>query len=170
MQRTFSPINHVKLARDRLSKLRQTYSVQGYVWRFQSLCLEIPHISEGEILDRFVRGPKGQIRKEVELRGLTNFQEIVQTAQRVNAIHYQNRGSFSTPSSSYSNGPAPMELGALQGRQPARQNIPKNQQRRQPRQNPNQLNQAQRVSLEAHMRKITESMRQEHSIISLIIL
>ena len=114
MQRTFSPINHVKLARDRLSKLRQTYSVQDYVWRFQSLCLEIPDISEGEILDRFVRGLKGQIRKEVELRGLTNFQEIVQTAQRVDAIHYQNRGSFSTPSFSYSNGPAPMELGALQ--------------------------------------------------------
>ena len=67
LQKQFKPINSVKAARDKLATLQQTGSVKGYNIVFLSTLLEILDISNGEILDRYIRGLKDQTRKDVEL-------------------------------------------------------------------------------------------------------
>ena len=97
----FQPINPVKLARDKLSTLRQTTSVQAYFYQFQTLSMEIPGLSGEESTDRFIRGLKPHIRQEIELRGLTTFPDILTTAQRMDALTY--KGLLSAPNNGYSN-------------------------------------------------------------------
>ena len=131
----FQPINPVKLARDKLSTLRQTTSVQAYFYQFQTISMEIPGLSGEESTDRFIRGLKPHIRQEIELRGLTTFPDILTTAQRMDAITYKgllstptlgypinkNGNSYSQPSysqPSHYNESTPMELDAMRRNQP----------------------------------------------------
>jgi hypothetical protein len=58
LTKQFRPINAEKLARDQLASLTQLRSVQEYVSRFKSICLQISIVSEEEMMDRFVRGLK----------------------------------------------------------------------------------------------------------------
>jgi hypothetical protein len=121
MRQQFSVINQAKQARDRLASLHQHTSAQRYAADFISLCLLIPGISEDEQLDRFVRGLKPAIRKEVELKSPATFKEAVSLAERIDSLPY--KGSYSsTPvkppyRASSNSGPTPMELGTMETRQ-----------------------------------------------------
>ena len=135
------PINDSRLARDKLASLRQTGSVQTLVFLFRSLILRISDLSEGEKMDRFLRALKPTIQKELEVKNVTTFEEACTMAERVDRIIFTggfnnsnhsnkskyggtNRGIYrgnyngaSRHASSYSantNGPTPMELGAVQ--------------------------------------------------------
>lgn len=57
----FSPMDPVKLARDKLAALRQFSSVRDYTAQFRYICSAITDIADGEKLDRFVRGLKHHI-------------------------------------------------------------------------------------------------------------
>jgi len=117
----FRPINAEKLARDQLATLTQLRSVQEYVSRFKSICLQIPNVSEGEMMDRFVRGLKPMVQREVELRDPQTFEEAVRIAERVDAINFRNRGvrpavwNPTPPTTVVAQQPTPMEIDALQG-------------------------------------------------------
>ena len=63
----FRPVNHVKLARDKLATLKQYGSVAKYNDEFISLCMQIPDIGEADKLDRYVRGLKYKVKRDVEL-------------------------------------------------------------------------------------------------------
>ena len=166
----FQPINPVKLARDKLSTLRQTSSVQAYFYHFQTLSMEIPGLSGDESTDRFIRGLKPHIRQEIELRGLTTFPDILTTAQRMDALTY--KGLPSAPNNGYSNKrngnsyiqpsypqqsypqsfhdeSTPMEIDAIRNNQPNRQQNnrpPPAQQRNRFQQQPPQVNVAQQFA------------------------
>ena len=117
LRKQFQPINPVKVARDKLAFLRQINSVQDYTQRFYALTLEIPSMSEDEAMDRYVRGLKPRVAKEIELRGLTNLNDTIQAAQRFDVIDFRH-GIRNLPlgGSSFTSvpmGPAQMELGAL---------------------------------------------------------
>jgi hypothetical protein len=123
MRQQFSVINQAKQARDRLAGLHQHGSAQRYAADFTSLCLLIPSISDDEQLDRFVRGLKPAIRKEVELKSPATFNEAVSLAERIDSLTYKGSYSSTPPKPPYrpsnnfsSSGPTPMELGTMETR------------------------------------------------------
>ena len=70
-------------------------------------------------MDRFIRGLKPAIRKEVELRDPADLSETIRLAERADSVEYRlrgnnfsNRNSFRPPPIA-SNGPVPMELGSM---------------------------------------------------------
>ncbi len=118
-----------------MTVLTQQRSVQDYVTQFRTLCFQIRGISAEEKLDRFVRGLKPTVQREVQIRDPETFDMAVQVAERIDAVEYRMRQQLPSvqrilpprftasavpprtlPSSSYSAptlGPTPMELGAL---------------------------------------------------------
>lgn len=88
----FRPVNATKLARDKLANLVQTTTVQNYVQKFTELCLEIPDLGEVEQLDRFVRGLRLEVRREVDLHEPQTFQEAAKIAERWDSIAGQRFG------------------------------------------------------------------------------
>ena len=73
-------------------------------------------MTEAEKLDRFVRGLKGQVRKEVELREPTTLNDAVRIADRVDAVTYYYGRQEQMGPKSESSGPTPMEVDAIQRR------------------------------------------------------
>lgn len=131
MRSQFQPIDRVKLARDRIATLRQDRSVRDYTFKFRSLLLEIPGMSADEQLDRYVRGLKPAVRKEVEIKNPTTLDAANRIAEIQDANAYRvfgpsnNRPSYSNgPRRSYASAvrdtPVPMELGAMRARLPPR--------------------------------------------------
>ena len=97
--------------------LRQINSVQDYTQRFHALTLEIPSMNEDEAMDRYVRGLKPRVAKEIELRGLTNLNDTIQAAQRFDVIDFchgiRNQPLGGSSFTSVPMGPSQVELGAL---------------------------------------------------------
>lgn len=121
----FKPVNALKVARDRLAALVQKDSVRNYVQRFTELCLEIPDLGETEQLDRFVRGLRVEVRREVDLHDPKTFNEAAKIAERWDCIagprpnfgfkkNYHPPIFFKNSGSSLSkNAPQPMEIDAI---------------------------------------------------------
>ncbi|KAJ9507837.1 hypothetical protein QJQ45_019250, partial [Haematococcus lacustris] len=126
-ERQFAPVNRLRHARDRLAALTQTSSVRRYLGEFTALCLEVTDISPAEQLDRFIRGLKPSVRRELELREPTSFSEASTIADRVDAISYStstSRSSYRPPSTPRPPRPetaaVPMELDAMLHTSPSR--------------------------------------------------
>src|SRR3954469_23916777 len=122
LSRKFKPVNTTKVARDTLARLRQTSSVKAYNAAFTSTILEIPNISEEEMVDRYVRGLKEKVRVEVELREPTDLEEAMRITDRFDTIAfaYTPRTSFyltkqPEPRQTFVKplGPAPMEIDTI---------------------------------------------------------
>lgn len=88
----FRPVNATKVARDKLANLVQTSTVQSYVQRFTELCLDIPDLGEVEQLDRFIRGLRTEVRREVDLHDPQSFNEAAKIAERWDSIAGQRYG------------------------------------------------------------------------------
>jgi hypothetical protein len=120
----FQPLDRVKIARDRLATLRQVRSVREYTTQFRTLLLEIPDIAMSEIMDRYTRGLKEQVRKEVELRDPPTLEEANRIAERQDAIsmrvHRTGHSNRPEPRRSYAtvvrDGAEPMQLDAVRTR------------------------------------------------------
>jgi Retrotransposon gag protein len=119
LRNQFLPVSHSLIARDKLANLKQTGSVQDYIYRFQSLCAQITDMHVAEKRDKFVRGLKYAIMKEVTLRPVDSFEEMVALAGKTDALEFRCRKlsnqawpSQASSSSSLSE-PTPMELGAV---------------------------------------------------------
>lgn len=140
LKEAFRPFNACRLARDRLAKAFQRTSVQEFVNELRNIRLHLPSLSDDELLDRFLRGLKYPIRKELAVRDPTSFEEAARIAERLDvAFHHaqsdhsdhrsgsldDNQGNESTtppptdfverPSTpSIRNGASPMEIDAIQ--------------------------------------------------------
>ena len=122
IQTYFRPVNAKKQARDKIAELKQRASVKSYANEFRTLLLEIPDMSEDEKLDRFVRGLRFSIRKEVELRDPKSLTEAMSIAERYDSISFglRSHGTHFAPwrnpqfsPTTGSHGPEPMEVNAL---------------------------------------------------------
>ena len=122
--------NLVKTLRDKLANLQQLKSVHEFIAQLQAIAVQIPDLSEGELLDRFVRGLKPAIRREVELRDSKSLEEAMRLAERADTVEYRMRNvnsqmqrpkysnaykpvNYRLANAGPSQGPVPMELGAL---------------------------------------------------------
>ncbi|KAJ9514193.1 hypothetical protein QJQ45_002282 [Haematococcus lacustris] len=89
--RQFTPVNQQRHARDQLAACHQITSARQYIMEFSNLCLLISDLSPAEKLDRFLRGLKPAVRRELELREPTSFEEAAAMADRVDAITFGSR-------------------------------------------------------------------------------
>ncbi len=107
----FAPIGNVRHARDRLANCIQAKSVAQYTTEFRMLVLQIPNISPDEQLDRFLRGLKPAMRREVEMREPLDLQTAMNLADRADTLMYRNPASVARPAAA--SGPVPMDIGAV---------------------------------------------------------
>lgn len=90
---SFQRPDHVRAARDELAALVQKRSVAEYVAKIRDLGLQIPDMTEAELMDRFMRGLKHNIRQEVEMRCPEDLPRAIQMAERADAIQYRLHGA-----------------------------------------------------------------------------
>ena len=111
----FQPINPSENARAALCSIRQTTGVQAYAGRFRSLLIQLPDISPADALFRFINGLKSSVQVMVRLSNPANLESAISAAERVDVISYK---PVARATSSYGQGPSPMELGAVQDEDP----------------------------------------------------
>lgn len=134
MRTEFQIISPTREARDRLAACTQRGSVAAYISAFRSIAVEIADLSAAEKFDRFVRGLKPNVQREVDLRAVADFDTAALVAERYDAHTYRTETRSARPSYRYAgNGQGngrdygqgngreraqPMELDALQGPRP----------------------------------------------------
>ena len=114
----FDTINEEKIARDKLAKWRQIKDVNSFNEDFQKIILEIPNISIEEQIDRYTRGLKSYIWKELCTNDYDKLSDAMKDAERVEAAHKRSGNNpmrtKSNNNSDVSNKPVPMEIGNIQ--------------------------------------------------------
>ncbi len=118
LTKSFRTINHSDRARDQLVRLVQRTSVSEYANRFSALVFDIEDLQESEKIDRFFRGLKPAIRKELVLKGKPQtFDDLLKEAERVDSILFEvSSNSRRQPVERYQdkrNEPVPMELDVI---------------------------------------------------------
>lgn len=114
----FETLNKVKIARDKLAKWKQIKDVPSFNDDFQRIILEIPNISVEEQIDRYTRGLKPYIWKELCTREYENVNDAMRDAERVEAAH-KRLGKTPRPSPSPRPSftqeavPTPMDIGSV---------------------------------------------------------
>lgn len=125
----FTPVDPEVDARERLDRLTQTRSVFAYAQEFNTYMLELPHMDENDRIHRFIRGLKPEVRIHVKLQQPTTLHDAVELAIKADSMVWErgrsfgNARPFNTSNSrgaphSRINGPAPMELGAVEQQKP----------------------------------------------------
>ncbi|CAI7865747.1 unnamed protein product [Closterium sp. NIES-54] len=82
------------LARQRLRTWRQLGSVQDYTSGFLALCEQVCYMHEAEQVDRYGGGLKPDISHEIMLRGLSNFNEIIDLAKKIDILRRPRSGFY----------------------------------------------------------------------------
>lgn len=115
----FDTLNREKMARDKLAKWKQLKDVPTFNDDFQRIILDIPNISIGEQIDRYTRGLKNYIWKELCTNEYERLTDAMRDAERVEAAH--NRMPKSGNSNNKKQGdhqraqqPVPMDIGNVQ--------------------------------------------------------
>jgi len=85
--RRFETLNKSKIARDKLARWKQIKGVPTYSEDFQRILLDIPTITMEEQLDRYARGLKSYIWKELCTKEYTSLGELMRDAERVEMAH-----------------------------------------------------------------------------------
>ena len=114
----FDTLNKVKIARDKLAKWRQIKDVPSFNDDFQRIVLDIPNISVEEQIDRYTRGLKPYIWKELCTREYTCLNDAMRDAERVESAH-RRLGKNSRPDQAPKvrqahDAPTPMDIGNVQ--------------------------------------------------------
>ena len=122
--RRFDTLNKEKIARDKLAKWKQVKDVATFNEDFLRIILDIPNINVDEQIDRYTRGLKSYIWREMCTKEYTVLANAMRDAERVESAHRRSgnltRGANQTKSNSslasQSSGPTPMEIGTVQMR------------------------------------------------------
>ena len=81
----FQPASLIMMARNQLADCAQVTTVRPYITEFRNLVLLIKDIAPGEQFDRFVRGLKPAIRKEIIMREVYTFADAARLAEKFEA-------------------------------------------------------------------------------------
>ncbi|CAI7905291.1 unnamed protein product [Closterium sp. NIES-54] len=94
----FEPIAASIAARQKLRTWRQLGSVQDYTSGFLVLCEQVGYMHESERIDRYIGGLKHEIAQEIQLRGVTDFQEILAMVEKLYFFRRPRPGSYGSSS------------------------------------------------------------------------
>ena len=118
----FDTLNKEKIARDKLAHWKQIKDIRTFNEDFQKIILDIPNISMEEQVDRYSRGLKNYIWKDLCTNDYDDITEVMRDAERVEATH--RRSGNNVPRSSYTPNsnttpdttqqPVPMEIGNVE--------------------------------------------------------
>lgn len=104
-------------ARDRLATLVQKTSVVAYIEEFLTVVLAISSMTEEEKVDKFTRGLRGQVHREVQVRQYNTLQDAMTLATRVDSMFikqgWQARGRGAEGRTGVADESVPMELGQV---------------------------------------------------------
>lgn len=91
MRQRFFPNELSQNVRNQLEKLEQTTSARAYSQKFEALLMQLPpeDYSEADMVDKFVRGLKFEVQKQVLLDGPVTLLAAIQSAERVDGILFQ---------------------------------------------------------------------------------
>ncbi|CAI7883062.1 unnamed protein product [Closterium sp. NIES-54] len=90
----FEPIAASISARQTLRTWRQLGSDQDYTSGFLALCEQVGYMHEAKRVDHYVGGLKPVISHEIMLRGLSNFNEILALAEKIDILRRPRSGSY----------------------------------------------------------------------------
>ena len=68
---------------DKLASMRQKTSVTGYIDAFKRCCAKIPSITDEEMLDRFMRGLRPDVQRELLKQDPPTFAAACQMAEHL---------------------------------------------------------------------------------------
>lgn len=125
IMQVYMPITREEVARDKLATAKQVSTLEQYIGYIRKLFYAIPNITEEEKLDRFKRGLKPHLQREVLVARPkpTTLEDMIALAALHDSLqrssHSYNRQVPQYPRLPYkaptvSNGYAPMELDAIQ--------------------------------------------------------
>ncbi|CAI7778204.1 unnamed protein product, partial [Closterium sp. NIES-54] len=80
----FEPIAASIVSFQKLRTWRQLGSVKDYSSGFLAQCEQVGYLHESERIDRYIGGLKHDIAQEIQLHGVTDFQEIPAMAEKLN--------------------------------------------------------------------------------------
>jgi Retrotransposon gag protein len=106
----FSPLNKVKLARDKISRWRQLRDVPSYNTDFLKIILDIPHIGLEEQNDSYARGLKPHIWSELFTNDYTSLEAPMRDAERVESAKGTRFNPIHSTTNTFRSGPVPIEL------------------------------------------------------------
>lgn len=115
----FDTLNKEKVARDKLARWKQIKDVHTFNDDFQKIVLDIPNISMEEQIDRYTRGLKSYIWKELCTKDYKELTEAMRDAERIEAAHRrsgtsnQTKGPNNNKQAAHQQ-PTPMEIGNVQ--------------------------------------------------------
>jgi hypothetical protein len=112
LAKRFSPLNKVKLARDKLSRWRKLRDVPSYNTDFLKIILDIPHIGLDEQIDRYARGLKSYIWSELCTTDYTSLEALMRDAERVESAKGNRFNPSQHNNGPFRPGPVAMELNA----------------------------------------------------------
>jgi hypothetical protein len=121
IKKAFQAPHHQQLLRRRLKNLRQTGSVQEYVYDFRSLLGQTTEMGELDKVQYFVDGLKQRTKIEVNYRAPELLEDAISIAITYDSAMYgEARTDVPRRASSFPQaaGPTPMELDNVQARRP----------------------------------------------------
>ncbi|KAL1224846.1 hypothetical protein V5N11_015624 [Cardamine amara subsp. amara] len=81
LKRQFYPENVVYEARRKLRELRQKGMIRDYVKEFTTLVLQIPNLSDQDLVFHFIDGLQGWAKQELQRRGVNSVDEAIVVAE-----------------------------------------------------------------------------------------
>ncbi|CAI7769698.1 unnamed protein product [Closterium sp. NIES-53] len=96
MRARFEPIAASIAARQKLRTWRQLSSFQDHSSRFLGLCEQVGYMHESERIDRYIGSLKHDIAQEIQLRGVTDFQEILAMAEKLDFFRRPRPGAMAS--------------------------------------------------------------------------
>ena len=119
----FIPPNKDRRLLDQWAELRQTTTVADYVAKFYELGMQVPEMSRGLLLDKFLRGLKHKTRMELELKDPKSLEEAIRLADRYDSIVFTkganwNKKYYGESTPEYEPGGEPMLIDALHTKNP----------------------------------------------------
>ena len=79
----FDTLNKKKIARDKLAHWKQIKDIRRFNEDFQKIILDVPNISMEEQVDRYTRGLKNYIWKDLCTNDYDDLTEVIRDDERV---------------------------------------------------------------------------------------
>lgn len=83
IRKQFYPENYKQALRDKVHRCKQFKTVAEYIDQFRAIIIQIPDVSKGDTIDKFIRGLKPRIAQRVRLHSFDTLDEVAFLADQI---------------------------------------------------------------------------------------